>query len=331
MSKTRPSIHDVAKHAGVSTATVSHVINKTRFVTEETKAKVYKSVEELGYSANVMGRILKTGRRGIIGFIVPDITNYYFASIIQEAENVLEKSEYRLIVANTNENEKREFDNLRVLTSGFVDGIILASTAVSAQAVRKQIPDNMPTVLIDRELEGNAWDTILIDNYNAMFKSVEALINRGHQKIGYITGLSHLSTSKNRLRAYKDAMAANGLPVEDGYIAYGDSAKSGMAAKHAKTLIDSGCTSLVVSNNTMSDEVLFFLNENGYHLGVNFDLVGYNEDNRLNYGMRKMYVIRQPAIEMGRLAGNRILARIGEIDAPQEKIQLESATFVPYE
>ena len=127
------TMRNVAKHAGVSTATVSHVINETRFVSEETREKVLKSIEALGYSPNEVARIFKTGRKNLIGCIVPDIANSFFATIIEAAEAVLGQEGYRLIVANTKEDPKREREHLTSLTSGIVDGFDCSDNATSGK------------------------------------------------------------------------------------------------------------------------------------------------------------------------------------------------------
>ncbi len=122
------SIKEVAQLAGVSVATVSHVINGTRFVSEPTREKVLAAISELQYSPNILARKFKTGSLDTVGFVVPDIANGYFATIIEEVEDALQSHGVRLLVANTRENPIREIDSLRMMTAGVVDGIVLAYT-----------------------------------------------------------------------------------------------------------------------------------------------------------------------------------------------------------
>ena len=107
------TISDVARLAGVSTATVSHTINSTRYVSEETKARVYQAIRQLGYTPDASARSFRTGKKQTIGFIVPDISNKFFGTIIESAENHLSAQGYHLIIANTKENMEREETNLR--------------------------------------------------------------------------------------------------------------------------------------------------------------------------------------------------------------------------
>ena len=147
------TISDVAKLAGVSTATVSHTINNTRYVSNETKEKVYRAIAELGYTPDASARSFRTGKKKIIGFIVPDIANKFFATMIESVEKYLSAHGYQLIIANTRENMDREETNIRLLTAGLVDGLLVASTMDDFQRFDALIPAGFPVVLVDRIFE----------------------------------------------------------------------------------------------------------------------------------------------------------------------------------
>ena len=140
------TISDVARLAGVSTATVSHTINSTRYVSSDTKEKVYQAIAALGYTPDASARSFRTGKKRTIGFIVPDISNKFFGTIIESAENYLSAQGYHLIIANTKENMAREETNLRLLTAGLVDGLLVASTMDSFQRLDSLIPVNFPVI-----------------------------------------------------------------------------------------------------------------------------------------------------------------------------------------
>ena len=147
------TISDVAKLAGVSTATVSHTINSTRYVSGETKEKVYKAIAELGYTPDASARSFRTGKKKTIGFIVPDISNKFFATMIESVENYLSSHGYHLIIANTKENPEREENNVRLLAAGLVDGLLIASTMENFSRFDALIPAGFPVVLVDRTFE----------------------------------------------------------------------------------------------------------------------------------------------------------------------------------
>ena len=159
------TISDVARLAGVSTATVSHTINSTRYVSGETKEKVYRAIAELGYTPDASARSFRTGKKKTIGFIVPDISNKFFATMIESVENYLSAHGYHLIIANTKENPEREETNIRLLTAGLVDGLLVASTMDDFQRFDALIPAGFPVVLVDRLFRYLREDHANVDDF----------------------------------------------------------------------------------------------------------------------------------------------------------------------
>lgn len=319
----KPGMKDVAKHAGVSAATVSHVINKTRFVAEETRRRVMDSIEALGYVPDPTARSFKTGRKNLIGIIVPDISNPVWSIIIEEVESVLAEDGYKLIIVNTKETEQREIENIKVLSSGITDGLIIATTLSDFSQISQAVPQDFPLVLIDRILEGCTCDAIIPQDYPALYDGVSQMIMNGHQHIGIITGLMRLSTSQNRLSAYKAALTDYGIPVDEGLIQYGNSL-SQSAVPLVKDLIQKKCTAIVVSNNVMLDDVLYYLNTQGLKPGSDIALLGQTVEGRKNYFTNEISLIMQPSGEIGRMAGHQIMERISNSERPINNTILRS-------
>lgn len=317
-------MRDVAERAGVSVATVSHVINDTRFVSEKIRARVMEAVKKLGYSPDAIARIFKTGRKNLIGFIVPDIANSFFSTMIEVIEHTIDQSNYKIIIVNTKETKSREIDNIRVLTSGVVDGLIVASTLTDYREIRELVPEGFPMVFIDRIIKDCPHDTITISNYDAIYESVVGLIKKGHGKIGYIAGLRRLSTTSERLAAYAQALKDNGLPYRKTYIQFADS-MADSAYRSTEALIQEGCDALLVSNNVMTIDALCYLTDHGIWPNRDIDIVGYAEDDRDLYPKNWIDHIVQPTEEMARLAGERMLERIKSPGTPKREIVLDSA------
>ncbi len=324
----KASMLDVAKEAGVSVATVSHVINSDKAVSAKTRETVEKAIEKLSYSPNLVARGFKTGKRGIIGFIVPDIANPFFATLIEEVESIICKEGYKLIIVNTKETKESEYQNIKVLSASFVDGFIIASTLEDFKELKDALPEGFPAIFIDRKILNCPYETICINSYDATKESVEFLINKGHRKIGYITGLLRISTSRERLQAYKDAMTKASLDAES-YVRIGNS-MSHCVEEHLSSLIDSGCTALVIANNLMATEALIKLIESGIYSAKKLDIVGFKDSNQAQYGLQHMSLIVQPTSQLGWLAGMQILETIKDEEKRKTgNMVILQATFVP--
>ena len=311
----RVKISDVAKRAGVSTATVSHVINKTRFVSDETNRRVQDAVQALGYTPNASARMLKTGKTRLIGFVIPDLSNQFFSTIGQQVEDKIRRSGNCLIIANTKETCAIEREHLKTLTSGIVDGIVLASAAGRYDEIRDCIPDRFPCVFFDRYLKHCMHDCVTISSAQAMRDAATALIERGHTKIGYIAGLSNISTTNERLSAFCETVEQNGLPVPPSLIQYGDSISARTCAA-VDRLLEQNCTAIVTSNSLMSVQASYRLSSLGIRIGHDIDLLAYKDYEFYNAFLSHCDLIVQPVIEFGNQIADVIMERIASPDAP---------------
>ncbi len=318
------NMRDVARVAGVSIATVSHVINNTKNVSPATKKKVEDSINELGYVLNSVAQSFKTGTRKMIGCIIPDISNYFWAKIIEEIESVLSSYGYHLIIINTKETAQKELDAIRLLSSSIVDGLIIGSTLGDATKINAILPKGFPVVFIDRTPDNCIHDSSTISNYTSIFDAVKALIQHGHEKIGYIAGLAHLSTSKERLQAYNDALLHHALPIKDSWIQSGNSMYTS-ALRPLISLLNDGCTAIVISNNVMAYDAMNYLYRERENLQSEIDVVGYQEGNRDVSFAVPFGLISQPSERMGQWAAQQIMTRINNPTSPLQNFTLSSS------
>jgi len=256
------TISDVARLAGVSTATVSHTINSTRYVSGDTKEKVYQAIRQLGYTPDASARSFRTGKKRTIGFIVPDISNKFFGTIIESAENHLSAKGYHLIIANTKENMDREETNLRLLTAGLVDGLLIASTMDDFARLDGLIPAGFPVVLVDRTFESQKYSSVSVSNFQPIYRSVCRLAAQGKRRIGVIGGLRRLSTTQERIAACRTAMADCGLPQDEDLILYGDSMEDS-APPCLERLLERGCDAILVCQGLMASVTIAYLRGKG--------------------------------------------------------------------
>jgi len=325
------TISDVARLAGVSTATVSHTINNTRYVSNETKERVYKAIRELGYTPDASARSFRTGKKQTVGFIVPDISNKFFGTMIETVENYLSAHGYHLIIANTKEDADREETSLRLLTAGLVDGLLVASTMEELDRFDAVIPAGFPVVLVDRTFEAKKYSSVCVSNFQPIYRSVCRLAGKGAKRVGIIGGLPRLSSTKERISAYKEAVADCGLPQEEALVRYGDSMENSAQAC-LDELLDQGCDAVIVCQGLMASETIFYLQEKGLRLAQDIDLVSFVDYDSNFYQLYsgQMDCIVQPVEELGRAAGEQILSRIENPDAPIFEKVLTSA-YRPYD
>lgn len=307
----RVKITDVAKLAQVSSSTVSHVLNNTRFVSEETKKKVMEAVETLGYSPDAAGRTFRTGKKMMIGFIVPDITNSVFASMIEDVDDVISRQNYNLVISNTRDTLSVEKKAVRTLSSGVVDGLIIASTAEKYMDIKSQMPEAFPTVLIDRLLKQKADNSIALSCSDAIQKMLEDMITNGHQKIGYIVGIPYLSPTIERVDVYKRVMEAHHMKTEDENICYITHSDDSLY-EVTKGLIQRGCTAIVATNTAMTHGVLNYLEEANISLNKDMVVGGFVDSDTASRFMNRIPVVYEPMQQMGKMAGEMIIQKIDD-------------------
>lgn len=325
----KAGIRDVAIRAGVSTATVSHVLNKTRYVSPETTALVMESIKALNYSPNEAGRSLKTGKKKLIGFITPDITNEYYSLIFDHLEKVVREKGYHVVIANTKETTALELEHVAALSSGVVDGIVLASTAEDYQPIKESIPNGYPLVCVDRTIPNCPFSSVTVSCYDSMYQGVTHLIQKGHSDIIFFGGVKRLSTVIERVEAYKAALRDAGLPIISDYIQYRDTLEEGVNDwKNYFTDPANPCTAIVAINSMTAADIVLYQLENSAVLKKEMEVLGWDEGMRNNFALKYMNYITQSAASVGKAAGNQIMDLINNPEQAIRQTILTSA-FCP--
>lgn len=314
------TIKDVAKRAGVSTATVSHVINNTRFVSDATREIVENAIQELSYRPNSIARSFKTGQNHAIGVIIPDISNLFFATVIEEIEAVASRHKYTIMISNTHENKVRERNALEYFSRHIVDGILLASTFDDYSELAPFLPPDIPLVFFDRVLKSCPYDSITTISSPCILQLLQQLSKEGHEKIGFIGNLPHLSTTMEHLKLYREVLEPLGLYQNGRYVRYA-SAIDDSGYTSAQALLNGGCTALFVASNVATRGVLKCILDAGLLPEKNIPVLApYNAD----FLALTIRFFPMPQKELGQQAGQMILSRIQHPDASIQQIQLSS-------
>ena len=207
---------DVARHAGVSAATVSHVLNATRPVRPSTRDAVLRAIDELGYIHNTLARSLVTSRTRSVGLAVSAISNPYFTEILQGVEAEALASGYGLLIADPHDDPAHELSVVRMLHERRVDGVIIAPSAEPSALLAYLDRADVPVVFLDRlvdEAEEPAYDQVCAEGAAPVRELVEHLAGLGHRRIAMVAGLAGLSTTTERIDGYRQGLARGRPPV----------------------------------------------------------------------------------------------------------------------
>ena len=241
-------------------------------------------------------------------------------------ENYLSAHGYHLIIANTKENMEREEKNIRLLSAGLVDGLLIASTMDDFARLDNLIPAGFPVVLVDRTFEAKKYSSICVSNFQPIYRSICRLAGKGAKRVGIIGGLPRLSSTEERISAYRQAVADCGLAQEEALIRYGDSMENSAQAC-LDELLEQNCDGIVVCQGLMASETVIYLHKKGIQPGKDIELVSFVDyDSNFNeLYANQMDMIVQPVEELGRAAGEQILRRIENPDEPVFEKVLTSA------
>lgn len=305
------TIHDVARLARTSTATVSHVINGTRFVSDELTKKVKDAMAELDYQPNMMARGLKGGSLKTIGVIVPDCTNNFFSEISRAIDRFCFAKGYNIILCNTDNDVNQQASYTDMLISKHIDGVIFISSNNTDEDVNKLRKFNIPVVIADRLVPYLNVDTIIVNNEKGGYEATKYLLSLGFTKIACISGPKDISSSKLRLNGYKKALEEAGLSVNENYIHYGDFHFTGgfQACKKFMKLKDRP-QAIFASNDMMALGFINAVKDEGLNVPSDFSVVGFDNSLLASMTIPRITTIAQPLEELAQTATELILKKI---------------------
>lgn len=315
------TIREVAERAGVSFATVSHVMNDTRFVSQETRQRVLDAMDELGYRPNILARSLRSGRTHTLGLILPNSSNPYFADIGRSIEETAFKQGYSVILCNSEGDAQKECFYVDVLSRKQVDGIILMAASEKEEALRFILEHDIPVVVVDRDYSDIEVDTAIAENTQGGYLATQHLIGLGHRRIGCITGPSILTPGAKRIIGYRQALEGAGLPFSEELVVTGDySAKSGLEAATVLLNLKTPPSAIFACNDLMAIGALRAAVALGYHVPDDLSLVGFDDIELASYTNPPLTTIAQPKVEIGYQAVMILIERIKDNTIPYRRV-----------
>jgi len=306
------TIKDVAKQAGVSTSTVSHVLNGTRYVSKEIIRDVMQAVESLDYRPSSIARSLKVNRTGTIGMLVNTSTNPFYAEVVHGVEKRCFERGYTLFLCNTEGNIHRMEANLKALEEKRVDGLLLMCNETN-NAIFDLFSTyrHTPIVVTDWGPPSDNMDRIQDNSLHGGSLATTHLIESGHTAIGCITGPMNKQISVERLDGFKKAMKEAGLPVNKEWIVEGNfGCEGGVAAMKTLLALPSRPTALFVCNDMMAMGVINEVSKAGLTIPHDLSIVGYDDIFISRYMTPPLTTIHQPKAKLGAMAVDTLLDRI---------------------
>ena len=326
------TIKDVAAKAGVSTATVSHVINESRTVSPETKKKVRQAIKLLKYRPDGIARSLRVSQTGTIAVLIADVANPFFADFVRGVEDTAHQrgERYNLLLCNTEENPERERRALDLVLERRIDGIVMAPTGGNEAMLADLVESGLPLVFGDRRLKGVAADAVLTNNLEAAGELARHLLALGHRRIGILNADLASSAIHERIEGFRATMASAGSPVDPAHIVTSASnipaaLRGGMALLDIEPRLDA----VFCTNNFMTLGMMQALMERGLRCPADIAVVGFDDFPWATAFSPRLTVVAQPAYEIGREAATLLFDRIsGRRSGPAVQMVLNDRLLV---
>jgi len=327
------TIYDIAERANVSAMTVSRVINNSGRISEKTRAKVKRVMEELGYVPNQMARSLVLQQTNLLFLLITDITNPFYTTLSRGAEDAARKLGFRLLFGNSDENLHKEQEYMDTILKMRVDGVLVAPAGDASlphlESLRRH---NVPFVLLDREVPGVESDIVLGDGKEGVRQLVRHLSDMGHRRIAMINGALSVSSARQRLEGYKEALKLNDLPYEEHYVlATSFGPRSDLS--EIESWLDRmkpAPTAVIAGNNVLAVEVIRALGGRGLRVPDDLSIVCFDEVASYPEIDPFVTVISQQAYQFGYLGMQMLIDRIRnpEEAGPWKKVVLPSELIV---
>ncbi|SCC68980.1 transcriptional regulator, LacI family [Kosakonia oryziphila] len=315
---------DVARVAGVSTSTVSHVINKDRFVSDAVRDKVEAAIKTLNYAPSALARSLKINQTRTIGMLITASSNPFYSELVRGVERSCFERGYSLVLCNTEGDEQRMNSNLETLMQKRVDGLLLLCTETHqpSQEIMQRYP-SIPTVMMDWAPFNGDSDLIQDNSLLGGDMATQYLINKGFTRIACITGPLDKTPARLRLEGYREAMTRAGLTIREGdEIESNFEFGGGFEAMQALLAMNERPQAVFIGNDAMAVGAYQALYQSGLKIPQDMAIVGYDDIELARYMTPPLSTIHQPKDELGELAIDVLIHRIAEPGLQQQRLQL---------
>ncbi|TCL61505.1 LacI family transcriptional regulator [Hydrogenispora ethanolica] len=320
------TIYDVARKAGVSTTTVSRVLNNHPYVREETRIKVQSLLKELHFIPNSNASSLVRKTTNTIAVILPDVTNHFFTTLLRGAEDQANEDGFAVIFGNTDEDIQKEQTYIQMFLERRIDGLIIAPVSPKVINLKTVIKREIPLVLVDREVEALITDFVGTDNQRNAQSLVEYLIGLGHKTIAIISGSQENSAHRQRIDGYRAALLNAGIPIDERLILYGDKPNIETGTRLVRNLLQQAPrpTTIFAVNNFLAIGGVVALREANFNVPEDIGIVCFDDNDSASVLNPFFTSINQPAYMMGQMAVDILVHRMKHKNSSPTRVLLES-------
>jgi LacI family transcriptional regulator len=326
----KPTIKDVARLARVSTATVSNVLNGTSFVSAPLRARVQEAVAELGFAPSRLARGLRMQSTRLIGVVVADITNPFFAEIVRRIGSAASALGYNVLLCEADHDPAKELAALQLLAAHQVEGVILAPTGPAAMYFGPPLAQfPKPIVMVDRFISEAPFDSVCIDNRRTGYEVTRHILSLGHTRIAAVAGWRHLANSTERVQGFRDALAEAGVDAKAAEVVYADF-RQDRAREISQDLLARARrpTALFVCNNEMVIGTMQAFSELGLACPEDISLAGIDDFAWAGVFSPRLTTARQPIAALADHAVRLLVKRMNGEDGPTERVTLAAQLIV---
>lgn len=314
MKSSNPTLKSIALKLGVSVSTVSRVINGKSShyrISKETELLILKAAKELAYTPNQLARGLRLKRTNSIGYIIPDISNPFFASIAKSVEKSARKFGYSILLCDSEENTEIESSSLQLMLNRKIDGLIISPVGLEVNHLINVAQKNIPIVLLDRYFPDLNIPFVTSDNYKGALEAISLLIDNGHTRIACIQGLKNTSPNNDRVRGYRDAHLKFDIEIDESLIV-GDNFGEENGYIETKMLLKKGNlpTAIFSVSNLISLGAIRAISEEGLKIPDDISMISFDDQPYSRFLATPMTTVAQQSNQIGQIATKLLVDQI---------------------
>jgi DNA-binding LacI/PurR family transcriptional regulator len=305
--KARPTIYDVARLAGVSTATVSRALNDTGQIAPPTRAAIDAAIEQLGYHPNTAARSLVTRSTQTLALLLPDITNPFYAELVRGIQERALEAGHTMLLCTTEGDPEREEQYLNLLRAKQVDGVLVDGLVLPPPRITRFVRDGLPIVCLDRDIDSTLVPLVQVDNRLGARLATQHLLDLGHRVVAHVTGPAGLGISEQRIAGFRAAHNALGYNVDERLIAVGSFTEEGGYEATQELLESREFTALFAANDLSAIGALRALVDARLEVPNDVSVVGFDDIRLAQFTIPPLTTVHQPASAIARTATELLL------------------------